>query len=119
MGRIFIDLDHVIDKVTDRITPEALEIVEKVNSYTEYSQSKTGLHIYAKGQKHTTACRKGFLEVYSHSRFSCITNSPYGKIRPLSEATDAVAVVEISPSDLERIKRLPGECEISSNGKDV
>ena len=92
-GLVFIDLDHVIDKDTAGILSSALEIVEKVNSYVEYSQSRTGLHIYAKGRKTTAACRAEFVEIYDHGRFACITNDPYGEIRPLREASIEISEI--------------------------
>lgn len=88
---VFIDLDHVIE--TEVLSQQALEIVEKIDSYVEYSQSRTGLHIYAKGRKSTHACKKGFLEVYDHDRLVCITNSPYGEVRLLREASIEVAEI--------------------------
>ena len=84
---VFIDLDHVIDKDTGVVSPAVVEIIEKINSYVEYSQSRAGLHIYAKGHKTSSFCRAEFLEIYDHGRFACITNDAYGEIRPLREAT--------------------------------
>ncbi len=92
-GLIFLDLDHVIDSATGFLVPQAIEIVEKVDSYVEYSQSRTGLHIYARGHKTSTACRAGFLEVYDRSRFACITNDVYGEVRPLREATAEITEI--------------------------
>lgn len=92
-GLVFIDLDHVIDKDTGIISPSAHEIVEKMNSYVEYSQSRNGLHIYAKGRKISNVCRAGFLEIYDQGRFACITNDPYGEIRPIREATAEITEI--------------------------
>lgn len=92
-GLVFMDLDHVIDGNTQILSPQAFEIVEKVNSYVEYSQSRTGLHIYAKGRKTTTACRDGFLEVYDHGRFACMTNDAYGEVRPIREASAEISEI--------------------------
>ena len=92
-GLVFIDLDHIIDKDTGTVLPEALEIVEKINSYVEYSQSRTGLHIYARGYKTSSACRADFLEIYDQGRFACITNIPYGEVRPLREATAEITAI--------------------------
>ena len=44
-----IDLDHVVDPHTGEVQPWALEIVQRLDSYTEYSPSGTGLHIFVHG----------------------------------------------------------------------
>ncbi|MHB1000886.1 MAG: hypothetical protein ACYC27_16715 [Armatimonadota bacterium] len=52
---VFIDLDHVVhDSV---IEPWARELIERVGSYTEYSQSGSGIHIIAKAKKPGPRCR--------------------------------------------------------------
>ena len=45
-GIVGVDLDHVIDPETGITDLAALEAVNRLNSYTEYSPSGTGLHIY-------------------------------------------------------------------------
>ena len=67
-----IDLDHsVIDGV---IQPWARRIIEAFNSYTEFSPSKTGLHILCKG-----VLEKGRkfsaldIEIYQKTRFWTVT----------------------------------------------
>jgi putative DNA primase/helicase len=48
---VMIDLDHSVDKTTHSITdPNAQDIVQSLNSYTELSPSGTGLHILTYGQ---------------------------------------------------------------------
>ncbi len=67
-----IDLDHsVIDGV---IQPWARRIIEAFNSYTEFSPSKTGLHILCKGvlekgRKFSTLD----IEIYQKTRFWTVT----------------------------------------------
>ena len=48
-GLVGIDLDHVANPHTGEIQPWALEIVQRLDSYTEYSPSGTGLHIFVHG----------------------------------------------------------------------
>lgn len=45
-GIVGIDLDHVVDPETGEVQSWALEIVQRMDSYTEYSPSGTGLHIF-------------------------------------------------------------------------
>ncbi len=72
-GLIGIDIDHVIG-ANNELTEEAKDIVERANSYTEYSPSKTGLHIlmFADMPENATK-RHGNLEIYSEGRFFTLT----------------------------------------------
>ena len=67
-GIIFIDIDHCIKDGI--IEPWAQKIIEQFNSYTERSQSETGLHILIKGQKPIKRCRKNGspFEIYDSLR---------------------------------------------------
>ena len=47
-GIVGIDLDHVIAE-DGSLSAEAVKIVAMINSYTEYSPSGKGLHIFVKG----------------------------------------------------------------------
>ncbi|MEN1969488.1 VapE domain-containing protein [Lentibacillus sp. N15] len=70
-----IDLDDCI--INGVITKEAKSIVESVNSYTEISQSGTGLHIFVKGNKpgnRSKNSKKGF-EMYDKERFIVTTGN--------------------------------------------
>ncbi len=70
---VFLDLDHSVSKETGEITdPQAAEIVQPVNSYTEISPSRTGLHILAYGQLPGKNIRTA-IELYGRDRFTTIT----------------------------------------------
>ena len=70
---VMIDLDHSVDRATEAITdPQAEEIVQSLNSYTELSPSGTGLHILTVG----TLPGKGIhtaIEMYGQDRCTTIT----------------------------------------------
>ncbi len=66
-----IDLDHVIDLETGEIEPWAKSIIDKMDSYTEISQSGTGIHIIIRGKKPGELCRKGNIEIYDQGRLLC------------------------------------------------
>lgn len=80
---IGIDLDDVVNAETGEINPTALKTVDFINSYTEYSVSKKGLHILIDGKLHTKELNarglpKGIkyrfddnseIEIYSNSRY--------------------------------------------------
>ena len=60
-GYFGVDLDGVADRETGELTPQALEIVEALDSYTEWSPSCTGMHIICRGSLPPGARRGGFL----------------------------------------------------------
>ena len=68
-----IDLDHVI-REDGTLEPFAAEIVELMNSYTEYSPSGTGLHILCKTAIKDIGRKKGIntlsaIEIYTYGRY--------------------------------------------------
>src|SRR5258708_3074199 len=48
-GLIGIDLDNVIDAKTGEISPRAMDMIRACSSFTEYSPSRRGVHIYVLG----------------------------------------------------------------------
>ena len=70
---VMIDLDHSYDRQSGVITdPQAAEIVQSVNSYTELSPSGTGLHILAYVDKPIRSLHTA-IEIYGQDRFTTIT----------------------------------------------
>jgi putative DNA primase/helicase len=89
---VLLDLDHSVDKPTGTITdPQAAEIVRDLNSYTEVSPSRTGLHILAyasvPGKNIHTA-----IELYGQDRFTTITTNHFaGTPATIEQRQDAIA----------------------------
>ena len=81
-GLVGIDLDNVFDPETKLILPWAQEIVTDLDTYTEYSPSKTGLRLFARGDI-PDAGRKignhqsGAVEMYRSGRFLTVTGDIY------------------------------------------
>lgn len=48
MGIVVIDLDHCVSNGI--VEPWAQEIIDRIDSYTELSQSGEGIHIFARGK---------------------------------------------------------------------
>ncbi|MED0665676.1 phage/plasmid primase, P4 family [Bacillus badius] len=70
-----IDLDDCI--INGEIQPEAKTLIDTLDSYTEYSQSGAGLHIFIKGRKpgkRSKNTAKGF-ELYDNERFIVMTGN--------------------------------------------
>ena len=53
---IGVDLDHVVDD-DGQLYPWAKYFVNQLNSYTEYSPSRKGLHIFCRGSLATNGCK--------------------------------------------------------------
>lgn len=73
-GFVGIDIDHCIDE--DGVLSDfAKDIVDELNSYTEFSPSGTGIHIYCKGKLQEGKRRDSKLgiEVYDNDRFFTVT----------------------------------------------
>ena len=77
-----VDLDHAIDADTGEVQPWALEIVRRLNSYTEISPSGRGLRIFLFGSLPAGAPRGGrklnrpeggAIELYAQLRYLTVT----------------------------------------------
>ncbi len=100
IGFVFTDTPYVgidLDKVLtdDGVNPEAAAIVEQLDSYTEVSQSGTGLHVIAKGSLPPGRRRQGWLEMYDRSspRYFALTGTVWNGHSTIQDRTAAVASV--------------------------
>ncbi|MGE0976225.1 phage/plasmid primase, P4 family [Bacillus cereus] len=93
---IGIDIDHCIQE--GALTSLAEDVIEIVNSYTEYSPSGDGIHIIAKGKlplKGPGTGRKNVdigLEVYRHGRYFTFTGNCLDQV-PVEDRTDELKVL--------------------------
>ena len=70
----FVDLDHCRNPETGEIEPWALDIITRLNSYTEISRSRAGLHIFVRTKVPPDGgCRRGPIEIYSRARCAIVT----------------------------------------------
>jgi primase-polymerase (primpol)-like protein len=72
-GLVGLDLDHCYDAATGTIEPWALEIITKMNSYTEVSPSGAGLRIFVFGDLPPGGRKKGDFEHYQVGRYVTVT----------------------------------------------
>ena len=85
-GLVGIDLDHVFDGHSMR--PEALEIVRILDSYTEFSPSNTGLHIWIRSEFSPENHNGKILEVKSRGNsYLTVTGRCWGSPKPIEERT--------------------------------
>ena len=69
------DFDHCRNPDTGEIDPWALELIHRLNSYTEITPSSTGLHVFVHGTFHDPkqGRKRGDLEMYRGERFLALT----------------------------------------------
>lgn len=75
-GVVGVDLDDCFDE-NNRLSDEARQIVQLLNSYTERSPSGKGLHILVCGSIPNSVKRPGF-EMYNELRYFTVTGNQYG-----------------------------------------
>lgn len=102
-----IDIDHCVEN--GKINEKARSIIDACNSYTEYSLSKTGIHIIVKNtEKDKIVHKKDGVEIYSEDRY--FTTSGFG-----IEGRSEINTVNIKKLLLNEIET-PAESK-SSEGK--
>ncbi len=68
-----VDLDGCRDPETGELDPEARAIIDRLNSYTEASQSGRGVHVLIRAEKPGKRSRIGRVELYDADRFFVMT----------------------------------------------
>lgn len=79
-----IDLDHCVSD--GKINDFAKRIISLCNSYTEFSPSKTGVHILMKGDL-PYSVRTTEIEFYQNSNFITVTGNIVSPYRPIRNAS--------------------------------
>ena len=93
-GIIGVDIDHCRDTETGKISDLARDITNTLNSYTEISQSGTGIHVLCRGQLPEGRRRKEPVEMYETGRYFCMTGNVIDDARmDIEERTDELADV--------------------------
>ncbi len=90
-----IDLDHCIDPASGAIAPLAGQILSRLQSYTEYSPSGTGLHIIVRGSlpegrriDHTQG-----IEVYDCLKYFTFTGQRYNGFDTIHDRQEALTAI--------------------------
>lgn len=68
-----VDLDGCVDPETGEVEAWAMEIVEELGSYTEFSPSGAGLHVIVRAVLPEGGNRRGGIELYDRGRFFTVT----------------------------------------------
>lgn len=90
-GLIGIDLDNVIDPDTGEIQERAQKIIDDCASYTEYSPSGKGVHIYSFGETKSHKSNEIGVEMFCGRQFFTVTGKPYpGTVADVTPVSPAV-----------------------------
>ena len=86
-GIVGIDIDHAIDPATGEVSALAREIIGKMNSYTEFSPSGTGVHIFAFGDIPAEGRKdpKKGIEFYKAKRYFTMTGNVWEAPKPVQK----------------------------------
>ena len=88
------DFDNCRNPDTGEIAQWAVDIIARVDSYTEISPSGRGIRIFAKGHKPGNRCRTGDFEMYDQKRMLTVTgNHLYGTSTIVEQRQDEMAEV--------------------------
>jgi putative DNA primase/helicase len=94
-----IDLDGCVDE-NGEMAEWAAEIISRVDSYTEYSPSGTGVHIIVAGEVPSGGVRRGQTEMYDTARYFTMTGLRVdGTPREIHDRQDAIDALyaELTP----------------------
>ncbi|MEW6365191.1 MAG: hypothetical protein AB1714_11220 [Acidobacteriota bacterium] len=72
-GYTGVDLDKCRDPETGTLEPWAADIIKRLDSYAEASQSRAGVHIIVRGKLPEGGRRNGKIEMYDAARYFCMT----------------------------------------------
>src|SRR5215211_4597345 len=68
-----VDLDKCLDPESGELSPWAVTILERLDSYSEISPSGTGVKVWVKAPNSTRAHVKPGLEIYPRGRYFTVT----------------------------------------------
>ena len=130
-GIMGVDFDHSMNKETGEIVPEVLDWLNKLNSYTERSQSGTGFHVLIYGKKPGGRSKVKFpewgvgfdgsdkpveVEMYDNGRYFALTGDLFSNDETIKNAQSVAdklysVMEEQSNSKNEQKKSPPGAGE--------
>ena len=98
-----VDLDDCRDPETDDVDDAALDIIERLDSYTEVSPSGTGYHVLITGELPDGRNRRGSVELYDTARFFTVTGNHVDRTPTrVTRRQDALRAIHREYVDTER-----------------
>src|SRR5262249_50243063 len=109
---IGVDLDHCFDPSTRQGEPWAVEIIQKMQSYSEFSPSGEGIRIFIKGILPPGTRKKGNIAIYTTGRYFTVTghrlkNAP-AVIETRQEAIDWLFETFLKEEEKPKAERVNG-----------
>lgn len=105
-GVVGVDLDHCIKD--GKISPAAQYVTNRFDSYTEISQSGTGIHILCRGKLPGNAIKTKEIELYDTGRYFALTGNVYENRVELKDAQAVIDELYATLTD-QRTKPEPAE----------
>lgn len=89
---IGVDIDGCIDPATGEVAPEAIDVLQSMQSYTELSQSGKGFHTVLEGRLPDGRRRNGPFEMYGDGspRYFAMTGELWGECREIRANQSAI-----------------------------
>lgn len=89
-----VDLDDCRDPETGAVEEWAIDVLRRLDSYTEWSPSRTGFHVIVQGAVPDGGRRAGDLELYDRDRYFTVTGDRIpGAPREVQERGEALRAV--------------------------
>lgn len=85
---ICIDIDKCY--INGALQSDVLALCNSTSTYIEKSPSGLGVHIWVKGKKPGTACRKGQIEIYDDKRYMTVTGDRISDSREILKDQDLI-----------------------------
>lgn len=112
-----VDLDACRDPATNEVADWAVELVRRLDSYTEWSPSGTGIHVLVAGTVPAGRNRRGDLEMYDRDRFFTVTGDRVPgaptTVKERNEELQAIHTEHIAESEEERTAEPPAAPEVT------
>ena len=102
-----IDIDHCVNPLTGEANSFAQDIIDYIDSYTEYSPSGEGIHIFVQGEIPEDGKKRSDLglEIYKNRRYLTVTGRPYQKVKPLAIRYEPVSYTHLDVYKRQRSAR--------------
>ena len=91
-GIVGIDLDLHDESDREEFEKASKDFIERLDTYSEFSRSKKGIHILCKGTLPEGRRRKGVVEMYNSGRFFAMTGYTI-KNEPINDCTEDIRLL--------------------------